>query len=63
MRHKASIPYNCIAARVLNDGVAVITNTLEGLADPTTYHVGTIAILDKNGNCYGDESGMNICLH
>jgi len=42
---------------------SVITNTLEGLADPTTYHVGTIAILDKNGNCYGDESGMNICLH
>ncbi|MEP7103394.1 MAG: hypothetical protein ABI721_01640 [Candidatus Dojkabacteria bacterium] len=42
---------------------AVIKKTLQGLEHTADYKVGKIAILDKNGNCLGDESGMNACLN
>lgn len=40
----------------------VIIKTLEDLQDSVEFNLGSLAILDKNGNCLGDESGMNLCL-
>lgn len=42
---------------------SVIKSTLLALKDSANFTVGRIAVLDKNNNCVGDESGMNACIH
>ncbi|MEO6729151.1 MAG: hypothetical protein ABIM99_04480 [Candidatus Dojkabacteria bacterium] len=42
---------------------SVITDTLSNFGDSLGFHLGDLNILTKEGNCIGDESGMNICLH
>ncbi len=41
---------------------SVIKKTLLGLEDSVNFKVGRIAVLNKDNNCLGDESGMNACL-
>lgn len=42
---------------------STINRTLIELETSANYSIGRIAILDMNGNCLGDESGMNACLN
>ncbi|MEO6729152.1 MAG: hypothetical protein ABIM99_04485 [Candidatus Dojkabacteria bacterium] len=42
--------------------VAVVKKTIQGLETSANYKSGRIAVLDKTGNCLGDEIGMNACL-
>jgi len=40
--------------------MAVIEATISANAAPSTYDV---IILDRNGDCFGDQSGQNLCLN